>query len=361
MKEYTFSALLAVFFVMSIAGVHEEVAAAEHKLSKILHVYNWEDYFGETTLSDFEKKFGVKVNLETFEDEEELVAGLQSHPEKYDVIITSDNSIRELIAMRLLARLDLNNIPNLKNIDPEFGNPPYDPGHKHSVPYLWGTTGLVVNRTFVKNKADSWSILWNPRYKGKIAMLNSPEEVVGAALKMLGHSLNTKDPSQLNKARERLLKQKPLVAGYLDAITIRDRLIENKLWAAQIYSGDGMAAADKNEALEYIIPKEGASVWIDCLAIPRDAHHKYTAEVFINYILEPDVSAQIANCLWYANCNRAARVYTLKEILESAPLYPPEDVVKRCEFFYPLGTDEEIKKNRQIVNKLWSELHSKVK
>lgn len=359
MKNYKFVLFLTIIFILFALGANHKVVAGEKKLSKVLNVYNWEDYFSETTLEDFSKKFGVKVNLETFEDEEELVSNLQSHPDKYDIIITSGDSIRELAEMRLLAEIDLSNISNLKNIERKFLNPNYDPGHRHSVPYLWGTTGIAVNRTFIKDEIDSWSILWNPKYKGKMCMLNNPEEAIGAALKYLGYSLNTNDPSELESARKKLLEQSPLVTGYLDPITIRDRLISNELWAAQIYSGEGMFAVDRNESLEYVIPKEGASIWVDCIAISRDAKHKYTAEVFINHILDPKVSAKIANYLWYANCNKAARPYTEKKILNSPSLYPSDETLKKCEFFQPTGTAGEEKRSRQIFNKIWSELQLK--
>jgi len=361
MKNYKLLVFFTVLVVLFTLSVNNKVAASEKKLSKVLNVYNWEGYFGETTLSDFEKKFGVKVNLETFEDEEELVAAMRSHPDKYDVVITSDDNIRECMKMRSLAEIDLKNIPNLKNIDAKFRNPPYDPGHRYSVPYLWGTTGMVVNRALIKDGGDSWSILWNPKYEGKIAMLNSPDEVMAAALKYLGYPLNTRDPSKLEEARQKLFEQTPLITGYLDCITIRDKLISNELWAAHIYSGEGMFAADNNEDLEYIIPREGASMWIDCLTIPRDAKHKYTAEVFINYILDPKVSAKIANYLWYANCNLAARDYTDEEILKSPSLYPPKEILNKCTFYRAVGSAEQERHFNQVLYKTWSELRLKKK
>ncbi len=359
MRSYRFLPFLAVLIILFAFGFWDKVVAEKNKPSKSLNVYNWEDYFGTTTLEDFEKKFGVKVHLETFEDEEEMISELQSHPEKHDVVITSDDTVRELIEMRLLAEIDLDNTANIKNIDNKFKNPLYDPGNRHSVPYLWGTTGIAVNRTFIKEQVDSWSVLWNPKYKGKIAMLNNPDEVVGAVLKYLGYPLNTTDPSKLEAGRQKLLEQKPLLAGYLDPIEIRDKLVSNKLWAAQIYSGEGMFSVDKNEAVEYFFPKEGAAIWVDCLCIPRDAKHKYTAELFINYILDPEVSAKIVNHLWYANCNIAARPFTEKEILESPSLYPSEEVLKKCEFFKPVGTEKEVRRAEEITNKIWSELQLK--
>lgn len=340
-----FLGVLFVFFAYkAVAGEKE------------LNVYNWGDYFGETTLSDFEKEYGIKVNLQIFEDEEEMISELQSHPEKHDIVIASDETVRELINMRLLAEMNLVNIPNTKNIEERFKNPSYDPRHKHSIPYLWGTTGIAINRNFVNENVDSWSILWDPKYKSKIAMLNNPDEVIGAALKYLGYSVNTNDSTQLESARHKLLEQKSLGVVYLGPVEIRSRLISNELWAAQIYSGEGMYAVDKNDAIKYFVPKEGSSLWVDCLCIPRDAEQKYTAEVFINYILSPIVSAKIVNYLWYANCNIAAQPYTNKEILTNISLYPSALVLERCEFFKKTGTEEERNKTQQIHNKIWSEL-----
>lgn len=342
--------------IMSVLVVSSGSITEGKELSPVLNIYNWEDYFAPTTLADFEKRYGVKANLEIFADEEEMLASLISDPAKHDVIVTSDDTIRELIQMRLLAEINLDNIPNLVNIDHEFRNPNYDPGHRHSLPYLWGTTGIVVNRTYLSDHRESWSVLWNSQYQGRIAMLNSPYEVAGAGLKYLGHSLNTVDISKLEMAGEKLFEQNSLLAGYLDPVVITDRLISNELWAAQIYSGEGIFATENNDALEYFIPKEGTSIWVDCLAIPRDAQHKYTAEIFINYLLDPEVSASIANYLWYANCNSAARPYTLPEILENPFLYPPKETQDMCEFWCPVGTLEEQSKAEQFINKTWSEL-----
>lgn len=350
---------LAVCVLLLLMVIPGTPGTEEKTPDRVLNIYNWEDYFGETTLKDFEKKSGVKVNLETFEDEEMMISNIQSHPGRYDVIVISGDSVRELAQMRLLAEIDLGSIPNLKQIAPEFRNPRYDPKHRYSVPYLWGTTGIALNRTFVKEKEPSWAILWNPAYRGKIAMLNNLDEVIGAALKYLGYSINTINPDRIEAARRKLLDQEPLLSGYLDPIAIRKKLISGELWAAQIYSGEGMYAADKNEAVEYIIPGEGSSRWIDCLAIPRDAGHKAEAFEFINYILEPEVSAAIANHLWYANCNRGARAYTDKEILESPSLYPPPSVLKNCEFFHQTGTADQRRASQQKYNRIWSELRLK--
>ncbi len=351
--------ILCVVLILVSAGIlgyfqlTKSPEPPKEELSAVLNVYNWEDYFGTSTIEDFEKEFGVKVNLQTFGSEDSMLSTIQSDPTKYDVIIASDILVKEMISMKLLAQIDMGNIPNFKNIGNDFKNPFYDPGNKYSVSYLWGTSGIAVNRKYIKETDPSWSILWNPNYKGKISMLNNMQDVIAAALKYLGYSANSIDPVELEKAKELLLKQKPLLRGYEDTLKIRDDLVSEKLWAGHNYSGAGMFAADKNENIEYIIPKEGGLIWVDNLLIPIGAQHKYAAEVFINYMLRPDVSAKIANYIWYANTNEAARKFTNPEILQNTSLYPSQEVRKKLEFSGFIGGVEAI----AIYNQIWSLLH----
>ena len=348
--------LIIIVLVLLIGGIFgyiqitKKPEVSEKELSSVLNVYNWEDYFGETTLEDFEEEFGVKVNLEIYEDEEIMISAVRSNPGKYDIIVPSDDVVRTMREQKLLAQIDFENIPNFKNIGDEFKDPFYDPGNKYSVPYMWWTTAIAVNRKYIDETEDSWSILWNPKYKGKISMLNNTSEVVGAALKYLGYPLCSTDLAQLEEAKELLLEQKSLLRGYEDCITTRNDMISEELWATHLYSGEGCYAADRNENVEYIIPKEGAASGVDNFAIPKESSHKYTAEVFINFLLRPEVSAEISNYLWYANCNEAAREFTDPEILEYASLYPSEEVLNRLEHYTDIGEAET------IYNQIWTEL-----
>ncbi|MFH1146536.1 MAG: spermidine/putrescine ABC transporter substrate-binding protein [Pseudomonadota bacterium] len=326
---------------------------------KVLNVYNWEDYFGDTTIRDFEKKFGIKVNLRTYKNEEEMLSAVQSDPARYDIVIISGTVVREMMDLRLLAPVDFRSVGNFRNIDPMFRNPVYDPGNRYSVPYMWGTTGIAVNRKYVKGTVDSWKVLFDRKYKGKIALLEDTDELIGMALKANGRSINSNNAADLDSARKALLGQKPIIAGYYDCIKIRSDIISERIWVAQQFSGEASYAADKNENVEYVIPKEGASIWVDNICIPRDSRNKLTAEIFINYILDPEASAKIANYLCYANCNKAAAKYTRKEILTDNSIYPRSDILKRCEFFKREGTDEEIGRGHALRNRIWSELKAR--
>ncbi|RLF41090.1 MAG: spermidine/putrescine ABC transporter substrate-binding protein [Thermoplasmata archaeon] len=321
-------------------------------LSEELNIFNWEDYFGETTLEDFEEIFGVKVNLYTFEEEDYMISALSTNPGKYDVVIASDTVVKQLIEMKLLAKLNKSNIPNIKYLDPNFLNLSFDPGNNYSIPYLWGTTGIAYNISVVEDDVKSWSILWNTNYSGRIILLDNKDEVIATALKYLGYSINTRNLSQLKEAEALLLRQKPLIQGYEDPITIIDKLVSGDAYIAHCYSGDAYAAADKNANITYVIPEEGSPIWIDNLIIPVDSSHKYTAEVFINYILKPKVIANITNYQWYANPNTAAEKYVNKSILEEPGIYPPQDILEKCEYFKTLDADTYSEHNR-----IWAELH----
>jgi len=323
--------------------------AQENKLSPELNIFNWEDYIDSAATEGFEKKFGVKVNMFNFENEDEMIAGVESDPARYDLAIISGDQVKDLIRMKLVAKIDYKNIPNIKNINPKFLNPNYDRDNTYSVPYLWGTTGIVINKKYITG-SKSWQILFDPKYKGKIAMLNGYNEVLGSTLKSLKYSYNTKTRLELEEAKSKMFSQKEIVAGYFDSITLREKMINEDLWAAQIYSGEGIGASKKNPSVEYFIPEEGAVVWVDNFIVPRDSENKYTAEIFINYMLDPKISAETANYEWYANCNLAAEKYMSAEVLNDKTIYPDEEVMGRCEF--PALSD--ISKEDPAVLQFWN-------
>ncbi len=342
-----------VISLITITGCLEtDEKPAEKQLSNELNIYNWDDYFGETTLEDFEKDFGVKINFFSFEDEDLMNSALESNPSAYDVVISSGSYIAELIKTKSLAKIDKSNIPNLKNIDTDFLDKYYDPGNVYSIPYLWGTTGIAYNTSAVSYEVTSWDALWDLNYSGNISMLNNKEEIIAAACKKLGYSINTENSYELTEVENILIEQKPLLTGYEDTLTIQEKLISGEIALAHIYSGDGLVAADSNENITYIIPEEGAPIWIDNMFIPVDSPHKYTAEVFINYILDPEVSGNITNYLWYANPNTAADDYIDPEILEDPSVYPSQAILDKCEFY-----DEKTALTNSEYNRIWSQLH----
>mgnify|MGYP001809903137 CR=1 FL=1 len=322
-----------------------------------LSILNWENYFAESTLRDFEQRTGVKTVQTTFSDEDEMLSMVLSNPSNYDIIITSSDTVATMIKTRLLRPINRSSLTNLQNLDSRFLLPKIAPDDIYAVPYLWGTTGIAVNTRFIPTPEESWNLLWNPDYRGRIAMLNSLPECFGAALRRQGHSLNSTSPAENEAAAQSLQAQTPLLAGHLATQDIQDKLVAGELWAAHIYSGDALALKTKIPDLRYFLPREGFAVWIDCLCITRDATNIRSAEQFINYILEPAVIGKITNELRYANCNRASRDFIDAEVLNSPEIHPAPNVLASGEFFEtPLANDSAANPVAAIRNACWAQL-----
>jgi len=315
-----------------------------------LHIFNWEDYFAPTTLEDFQAEFGIEVFLDTFDDEQAAASAIQSDPSQYDVVVLSGSLVAEMAERKLLAELDLSNIPDLPNVDPKFLDQSWDPGNRYSVPYTWGSTGVIYNTKYAEPAGKSWSLLRDPSLAGRVALLNDSTVVMGLTLKSLGYSLVSRDPGELQEAVEVVVDQKPLIAGFLDPIAIRDGMISGDLWAAQLYGGDAAFAMAENEDLAFFVPDEGSDFFVDNLVIPRDARNKEGAELFINYILRPDVHAAISNYTGYAIPNQAALEQGLidDELLASEAAYPSLDIL---EAWRPFDTER-----LSLWNEAWADI-----
>jgi len=341
---------LAIGCSRKSGGQRTERSSTANVEKRTLTLYNWEDYIGSSTLETFEQETGIHVEEVNFTDEEEMLGAVQSNLSAYDLVVVSDDVAREMIAAKLLLTVDYSKISNIRHIGPQYLNQRFDPNQEYTVPYLIGSSGMVINKKYIKGPADSWKVLWDTRYKGKIAMLNNPSEVAAAGCKLLGYSINTSHEEELAMTKSALLEQRPLVAGYYDVVTIQDLMRNERLWAAHIYSGEGLVLSEENEDIEYLIPREGAAVWMDVFVMPRDAKHTEEAHIFLNYILQPEINAAIASEYWYATPNKEAEPLMDPEILVCPAVYPPSDVMARCEFFKGSG------KNMRFVQSLWTEL-----
>jgi spermidine/putrescine transport system substrate-binding protein len=342
-----------------------DAAAPQEGLAAELSVYNWADYIDEEILANYEKEHGVKIIYDTFASNEDLLAKLQAGATGYDVIFPSDYMVAQMIELGLLAEIDHNNIPNLKNMDPFFLNAPYDPGNKHCVPYQWGTTGIAYSTKTFDTPPDSWSYLFDPEQAkksaeaGGINVLNDQRELLGAALKYLGYSLNSKDEKQLEEAKDVILGVKPYIKTFNSEDYDDSLLIPGEVVISQAWSGDGFKAvlettdeASGESEWDYIIPKEGAMVWQDNGCVTASSQKKATAEHFLNYLLDAEVGAAITNYTYYASPNEAAKQYINKEVLEDPRIYPPEETLAKLEWAESLG--ETI----FVYDRLWTEIKS---
>lgn len=318
-------------------------------------VYNWGEYLDPEVITLFEKETGINVVYEEFETNEIMYPKVQSGAIAYDVVCPSDYMIQRMIENDLLAELNFDNIPNIKNIGQEYfkQSRQFDSENKYSVPYCWGTVGILYNKTMVDEPIDSWSVLWDEKYKDNILMQDSVRDAFAVALKYKGHSLNSTDLDELEEAKELLIKQKPLVQAYV-IDQVRDKMIGNEAAIGVIYSGEAIYTQLENPNLEYVIPKEGSNVWIDSWVIPKNAKHKENAEAFINFLCRPDIAKMNFDYITYSTPNTAARELIEDPAIRNSKIaFPDVSELERCETFQFLGD-----KNDAIYNKLWREIKS---
>lgn len=308
------------------------------KLSKSLSFYNWSDYIADGVLTAFEKECGVKVSIDNYDDNESLFAKFQAGGNPgYDLIVPSDYMIEKMIAAGMLLKFDYANVPNVANLDPTRRKLYFDPTGEYSVAYFWGTTGIAYDTAKVKRDITSWKDLLEPAadIQGKIGMLNDQREALGAALRLKGFSANSTDAAQIDAAKSLLLTQKKSVKGYYTSVDNRANLVAGDVVIAMMYTGDAiMATADKS-TIKYVIPNDVSTVWQDNLAIPKGAKNKYTAEIFVNFLLRPDISALNANDRKFPTPNGEAVKKGLidKDLLSNPAIYPDVAAMgKKLEF-----------------------------
>ena len=322
--------------VACISAISTGCGAGGQDSSKVLNVYNVGDYIDESLIEEFEKKTGIPVQYSTYDTNEMMYQKVKSGSTKYDLIFPSDYMVQKMSKEGLLRKINFNNIPNYKYIDKEFLHPKYDPKDEYSVPYMWGTLGIVYNKKLVKDKVDSWNILWNPKYRRNILMFDSVRDTMGVALKKLGYSMNTKNPKEINAAKELLIKQKPLVLAYVNDDG-KDRMIADEAMMGIFYSGDVPAMKVENENLEYVVPKEGSNKWTDAICIPKTADNQEWAEEFINFLCDPEVNAKNTEYIGYSTPISKGREKLPKEMRDDKSLYPDPKILKKCEAFLDLG------------------------
>ena len=323
-----------VIFMLIIALALPLFACGGKKAT--LNVLNWGDYIDPALLRQFEDETGIQVKYTTMTSNEEMLVKLASADNIYDVCFPSDYIIEKLIADDLLYPIDKSAIPNLSNIDPRFLDLSFDPGNTYSVPYMWGTVGILYNKTMVSDPVDSWNILWNEKYTGQILMYDSMRDTIGITLKKLGYDINTRNEADILAAQEALIAQKPLVRAYLTD-DIKMEMINGSAAMGVVYSGDAVYCIGENPDLAYAVPKEGSNVWFDNIIIPKSSQHVAEAEAFINFLCGADVAAQNSDYIGFSTPN-AAGLALMDPAYAADPTYnPPQDVLDRCQIFMDLG------------------------
>ncbi len=318
-----------------------------------LNIYCWSTYISPRVVEGFERQYHCHVNYDLYDSNEALLAKLQAGNVDYDLVIPSDYMVQILIEQGLLRPLDKSRLPNVwANVDPRFLGLPFDPSNDYSVPYAWGTTGLAYRTDFVKGPVDSWDILFDPRYAGRIMVLDDMREVFAMALKKLGDSLNTADPDQIRQARDLLLRQKPLIKGY-NSSNFEQDLVSGEVWIAQAYNGNLTFALRDEPHIRYVIPREGCTISVDCACVPVHAPHPDLAEEFINYFHRPEVAAEFIDDCGFNSPNRYSPPYVEAWIRHESAIFPDPASLAHCEFMRDLGPVV------QLYDRYWTEIKAR--
>jgi len=336
MRACAFTLLIFSLLMTSCAP-----ANVQNQLADEIILYNWEDDIPQSVLDSFTAEYGVKIRYEVYESQEEAIANMRSG-QVYDVVTMESRFIPLLAKDGLLAEMDYQNIQNFKNISPNFRDLIYDPGNRYSIPYSWGTTGLVVRSDLIQSPITKWSDLWDARYAGKIAIWKGqPRETIALTLKSLGYSANSETPAELESALQQLiaLKTKLQFVEDFSSDSTASALASGKVFIAMGYSGDFLASQDEGLPVTYVMPEEGALLWGDTFIIPANSPNKYTAEVFLNFLLQPEISAEIVNQKYYASANEAASAFIDSQILNDPSIYPAKSVLANADIILPLSAE----------------------
>lgn len=345
---------LLFFISMMILSVSLFTGCSKDEGEKV-YVYNWGEYIDPEVLDLFEEKTGIKVVYDEFEQNEEMYPKIKSGAVQYDVVCPSDYMIQKMIEEDLLAEINFDNVPNIKNIDPAYlkSAQSFDETNSYSVPYCWGTVGILYNKTMVDEPIDSWGTLFDEKYSGNILMMDSVRDAFCVALRYLGYDINTTVESELEEAKALLKSQYPLVQAYV-VDQVRDKMIGGEAALGVIYSGEAIFTQRENPDLEYVVPKEGSNVWIDGWVIPKNCRNKENAEAFINFLCSADIALKNFEYITYSTPNSKAREMITDEDIRNSPVaFPEQSVLDRCTTYRYLG--EEIE---SLYNDKWNEVKS---
>lgn len=306
-----------------------------------VNVYNWGEYIDPEVIEEFEETYQIKVNYKTFTDNEMMYSKVSSGTTNFDVVCPSDYMIQKMITEDLLSELDYSKIPNVKNIDPMYftSSEVFDPGNVYSVPYCWGTVGILYNKTMVDEPITSWSSIFDEKYKDEILMIDSVRDAYGITMKYLGYDINSTDPKEIADATALLKKQYPLVQAYV-IDQVRDKMIIGEAAMGVIYSGEAIYTQRENPDLEYVVPDEGSNIWIDSWVILKDSKNKENAEKWINYMCDPEIALRNFDYITYSTPNAAAKELIEDEAIRNSTIaFPDSSILDRCTAYTYLGSE----------------------
>jgi len=320
-----------------------------------LNLFIWSEFIDPQIIKEFERRFDCQVTVDYFEDPDSMIAKLVAGGSStYDIVIPSDTTLPLMIRRGLLAPLRHNQLPNLKHLDPQFTNAPFDPGNRYSVPLGWGTAGIYLRNDPTKAPEKSWNLFFDPtKQLGPFMLIDDARACIGAALRYRGYSLNSVNPEQLAEARDLLIEAKKRSVGFEGGTGCKNRVLARGAVFTMAYSGDAARGSQEDLGTTYVLPREGTQIFVDTLSIPSNAPHRELAEVFINYMLEPKVGAQFSEWGSGATANRAALEFLKPSILNNSSIYPPKEAMSHLEYAKDLG------EHNRLYDELWTQIKSK--
>ncbi len=329
--------VLALMMSCIIAGT-SFMGCGKKEEKPVLNFMNYGENIGEGVLEEFEEKYGIHVNQEVYDAPEEMYNKISAGASQYDVIVSIDYLVQRMISEDRLEKIDYSNVPNMDKIESDHLGKSFDPDNEYSVPYMSGTIGICYNTDYVDEPIDSWTALWDTKYNKNVLLLDGVRDSLGAALKMLGYSVNTTNQDEINEARDKLIELKQngnLLAIGSDDNT--DKMARGEAAISILWSGEGLNLEAEHDNIRFVVPKEGANFWIDSLCIPKGTKNKENAEKFINFLCEKDPSFRTADEIGYTTTQREAREEQDDSVKNNPNAYMPEELLKKCESYDYLG------------------------
>lgn len=325
----------------------KDALAADGKVN----FYNWDTYIGENTIEQFEENSGIEVQYDLFADNDELFAKLRGGNPGYDLIVPTNDYVERMIVADMLMKLDHSKIPNMSNLDANFLNPSFDPGREYSMPYMWGTIGVGYRKSAVDSAPSSWNeILNSDKFAGRIALMSEPLTVMQVALKAMGKSLNDLSDENIAAAEAMLTKQKKNIVSFAPD-NGQDLLLAGEVDIAMEWNGDILQVMEEDDDIGYLVPDEGTIVWEDDLCIPKGAPNVENAHVLINYLLDAQVGADIADYVYYATPNAAAKELMSEEYTGNPAIFPTDEQIAVSEV--PVYPGQEVTRK---VDEAWTRI-----
>lgn len=329
--------VLAVSALLAL-GIRQLNLAQGFTGSNTLTIYNWGDYIDPELIDQFEEETGYVVSYETFDSNEAMYTKINQGGTGYDIAIPSEYMIERMVEEDMVMELDHSKIEGLEHIDPRFLDQPFDPGNRYSIPYFWGTLGIIYNDQYVENPLESWNDLWNAEYRDSMMVIDGAREMMGIGLQSEGYSLNETDPAILEAVAAKLKGMMPNVKAVI-ADEIKMYMIQEEAAIAVTFSGEASEMLWENEHLHYVIPPEGTNLWFDNIVIPETAENEEGAYAFINFMLDPEIAAVNAEYVGYSTPNQDAIPLMDPEITEDEQFYPSDEQVANMEVYENLGPE----------------------